>query len=245
MMSGLNSYDYGTRQYYSVLPVWDRVDPLAEKFYNVSPYAYCCNSPVMKIDPDGKFPFKWMAQASRKWYNLWHQTKAGPIVYNKNAEKIVNRYTYTTVQQEGGDFVVTSHAKFDKSLAEGAQNVGDGMALGGYAATVTGVFAEVGVPAAAIGNGISTVGAGAEFLIDVANCDVGNSLKDVAYYVAEKTLEKGLNKVLPGGGKKLGEEGFNLGTEIITQGADIKLSIGERIIDKTIEEKEKEKKGNK
>jgi hypothetical protein len=27
-MHGLNTYDYGARQYYSVLPVWDRPDPL-------------------------------------------------------------------------------------------------------------------------------------------------------------------------------------------------------------------------
>ena len=54
MMSGLNSYDYGARQYYSVVPGWDRIDPLAEKYYNISPYAYCANNPVNAIDPDGR-----------------------------------------------------------------------------------------------------------------------------------------------------------------------------------------------
>jgi hypothetical protein len=33
-MHGLNTYDYGARQYYAALPVWDRVDPLAEKQNN-------------------------------------------------------------------------------------------------------------------------------------------------------------------------------------------------------------------
>ena len=32
LMHGLNTYDYGARQYYSVIPIWDRVDPLAEKY---------------------------------------------------------------------------------------------------------------------------------------------------------------------------------------------------------------------
>ena len=32
-------------------------DPLAEKYYNISPYAYCANNPVNFVDPDGKFPF--------------------------------------------------------------------------------------------------------------------------------------------------------------------------------------------
>lgn len=53
MMYGLNSYDYGARRYYSAIPMWDRVDPLAEKYYNVSPYAYCHNNPVNTVDPDG------------------------------------------------------------------------------------------------------------------------------------------------------------------------------------------------
>jgi hypothetical protein len=29
-------------------------DPLAEKYYSISPYAYCANNPVKYIDPDGK-----------------------------------------------------------------------------------------------------------------------------------------------------------------------------------------------
>ena len=30
------------------------MDPLAEKYYGISPYAYCGNEPVRRIDPDGK-----------------------------------------------------------------------------------------------------------------------------------------------------------------------------------------------
>ena len=54
MMHGLNTLDYGARQYNSVLPLWDRVDPLAEDYYNVSPYVYCMNNPTNAIDPNGK-----------------------------------------------------------------------------------------------------------------------------------------------------------------------------------------------
>lgn len=53
MMSGLNSYNYGARQYYSVEPAWDRVDPLAEKYYNSSPYSYCYSNSVNFVDPLG------------------------------------------------------------------------------------------------------------------------------------------------------------------------------------------------
>ena len=54
LMHGLNTYDYGARQYYPVVPVWDRMDPLCEKYYGVSPYAYCANNPVNHIDTDGR-----------------------------------------------------------------------------------------------------------------------------------------------------------------------------------------------
>ena len=52
-MHGLNTYDYGARQYNSLLGRWDRMDPLCEKYYSVSPYAYCHNNPVMLTDPNG------------------------------------------------------------------------------------------------------------------------------------------------------------------------------------------------
>ena len=52
-MHGLDWYDYGTRNYDAALPVWTTVDPLAEKYYNSSPYAYCANNPVNRIDPTG------------------------------------------------------------------------------------------------------------------------------------------------------------------------------------------------
>ncbi len=54
LMHGLNTYDYGARQHDPILARWDRIDPLCEKYYNVSPYAYCANNPVIIVDPDGR-----------------------------------------------------------------------------------------------------------------------------------------------------------------------------------------------
>ncbi|MBB3187864.1 RHS repeat domain-containing protein [Microbacter margulisiae] len=53
-MNGLNQYDYGARRRETGIPVWTTVDPLCEKYYSVSPYAYVEDDPINKIDPDGK-----------------------------------------------------------------------------------------------------------------------------------------------------------------------------------------------
>ena len=55
LMHGLNTYDYGARQHDPILARWDRIDPLCEKYYSTSPYAYCLNNPVNAIDPDGSY----------------------------------------------------------------------------------------------------------------------------------------------------------------------------------------------
>jgi len=52
-MNGLNQYDFTGRWYDPTIGRWGTVDPLAELDYSVSPYAYCKNNPVNRIDPDG------------------------------------------------------------------------------------------------------------------------------------------------------------------------------------------------
>ena len=52
--------DNGLDQYYcmydAALGRWTTMDPLCEKYYNVSPYAYCFNNPIHFMDIQGKDP---------------------------------------------------------------------------------------------------------------------------------------------------------------------------------------------
>ena len=55
--SGLHYY--GARYYWSeALTGWLSVDPMTDKYPNISSYAYCAWNPVKLVDPDGRFPIK-------------------------------------------------------------------------------------------------------------------------------------------------------------------------------------------
>lgn len=71
-------YDYGARHMSPNVGRFTTMDPMAEKYYNVSPYAYCGNNPILRIDDDGKI-----------WDTVWD---IGNIVYDVGAA-IVNHAT--------------------------------------------------------------------------------------------------------------------------------------------------------
>ena len=50
-MSGL--LDYGWRFYNPNIARWLSIDPMANLYHSITPYAYCVNNPIKYIDPDG------------------------------------------------------------------------------------------------------------------------------------------------------------------------------------------------
>ena len=64
-MLGLDWYDYGARHYDGALTMWGTVDPLCEKYYNISPYVYCGNNPINAFDPDGRKKHNWIKGQGR------------------------------------------------------------------------------------------------------------------------------------------------------------------------------------
>lgn len=51
---GLNLYDFHARNYDPAIGRWLSVDPLAEKYYDISPYTYVANNPIVFVDLDGR-----------------------------------------------------------------------------------------------------------------------------------------------------------------------------------------------
>ena len=52
---GQDQYDYEARMYDPTIMRFTTQDPLREKYYAISPYAYCANNPLKYIDPEGKW----------------------------------------------------------------------------------------------------------------------------------------------------------------------------------------------
>ena len=52
-LMGLNLYDFQARWHDPALGRFMSVDPLCEKYYSISPYAYCANNPINAIDLRG------------------------------------------------------------------------------------------------------------------------------------------------------------------------------------------------
>ena len=60
---------FGARYYDSdVLTGWLSVDPMADKYPNISPYAYCAWTPVKLVDPDGEEVFIIFNKETNKLY---------------------------------------------------------------------------------------------------------------------------------------------------------------------------------
>ena len=116
---GLNTYDYGARLFDPILERWDRMDPLCEKFYCISPYAYCLNNPIKLLDLQGEEPTTYEAalmakhvydedvklsggwQLSKTQYAAFKNNQSGfkSSLYERTA-KGVTEYAYVTAGTE-------------------------------------------------------------------------------------------------------------------------------------------------
>lgn len=92
-MHGLDEYDSQARWYYPAILRTTTMDPMAESYYHLSPYAWCGNNPINIVDPDG-----------RKWKNKRDKAIAQRLStrVSENTSKQINRYNKLAAQKAKG-----------------------------------------------------------------------------------------------------------------------------------------------
>jgi len=104
---GLNMYDYGARNYDPAIGRWMNIDPLGEKYFPISPFAFCLNNPILFIDPDGK------------QVNLAHIRDNNREAYDHLISELQQITGYTlNVDDDGNLSVVTEKNKKGKDKAK-------------------------------------------------------------------------------------------------------------------------------
>ena len=74
------------------------VDPLAEKYYSISPYAYCAGNPVRYIDPNGKSVYGIDANGHFKLITI-NKDKTDQLYVMKNKKEIDKSKTFLTMSK--------------------------------------------------------------------------------------------------------------------------------------------------
>ena len=88
---GLDWYDYGARHMTPDVGRFTTIDPMAEKYYSISPYVYCANNPVNSIDPDGR------------------EVRDGLGSYNKDNKNLKNLAQYLAQHNDPKSIMIVAH----------------------------------------------------------------------------------------------------------------------------------------
>ena len=124
-------YYYGARYMNPVISLWYGVDPMAEKYPNITAFNYCFNNPINHIDPLGedtvnllpppnrdartfvlKMDYKYM-DADPNIINVWGHGSPDGIEYNgkmidnaKSFDQILKSHSTVWKQHKQGDFAI-------------------------------------------------------------------------------------------------------------------------------------------
>ncbi len=109
--AGIPLLDFGARMYDPTTAHWTAADPLAEKYYGVSPYAYCLGNPISIIDPDGMDNWTIDERGNVVWtgksddHRLYYVNNDGVLsddYVSVSDRSILDDLTVTGVKVEGG-----------------------------------------------------------------------------------------------------------------------------------------------
>ena len=113
-MHGLDEYDSKARWYYPAICRTTTMDPLAEKYYSTSPYAWCGNNPVKNVDLDGKDVWELNEQGSL--VNMIADTTQDAI--RMNGKQI--SFEYNSISSVSQDDYQTTFSFGNEDIAAGA-----------------------------------------------------------------------------------------------------------------------------
>jgi RHS repeat-associated protein len=165
-------YYYGARYYDPTVGIWHGVDPLADKYPNISPYTYVANNPIRYIDPDGRWIYDQQKDGSYK-IRTGVKNDGGANVHTYNERNgtvhIFNQKEKTFVTIKPGQVermaaareakqkaVVSAIGNGIKKGGEIIGNIGDGISIG---STLLAVPTAGGTtPGIIAGEGIGFVG---------------------------------------------------------------------------------------
>ncbi len=163
LVSGNNDYLYGGKEFQAPffnIPWYDSqarfqttdgifvsLDPQCEKYYSISPYAYCAGDPVRYVDRDGE---DWRDVVNG--FSSAVRTNFSPVSPSDPISPAISNATHYAVGRYLGDAA---------TIVLGAQMVVDGAAMiaGGAGATAGGAVAAPATAGASVA--VSSVGAGA------------------------------------------------------------------------------------
>ncbi|MEN2436797.1 RHS repeat-associated core domain-containing protein, partial [Weeksellaceae bacterium A-14] len=95
---------------------WGVVDPLAEKRPNMSPYVFCSNNPINRIDPDGRFDSKFGAFMHKLFHgHLGSKTQQNTNANSKNNGQYYYSYDSST---KSGSTTSTENGQKTTNIAE-------------------------------------------------------------------------------------------------------------------------------
>ncbi|WP_321439182.1 DUF6443 domain-containing protein [uncultured Bacteroides sp.] len=124
---GYDMYDYGARGYYPAICRFTTVDPLAEKYYSVSPYAYCMNNPIRFIDPDGRFSSDFLVLSTNfldsKGDLVKHIDDGSNAVFQQTGSGVNLYYKFTGYDvSQGGENVINLESAIEEQQSLNIMN---------------------------------------------------------------------------------------------------------------------------